>query len=283
MLTPVTSYGPNTPVSNIVIPREGPRALEVTLNFANTASILIEGLLATTTGQISYIQGLYIDNGDNPEPLTVIAKTTNQRIIAPAYSQGYWPILFAAVPDCSISTTQADITVYIHFYNVPIQSQYWLVNDAAPIPVVGAATAANQALEIAALGLLDTDLDAISAQLPATLGAKTKANSLSIAPATDATFAITQISGGYTDRSIVNLAGTSETLMAANASRQTLVIQNVAANNIGVNLTGGTAAIGVAGTITLVPGASMVLDTRPPVGAITIIGTAGDDVTAYEG
>ena len=94
---------------------------------------------------------------------------------------------------------------------------------------------------------------------------------------------VARVGKAYTNRSIANLSGSSQTLMAANAAREILIIQNVAANNIGVNLAGGTAAIGTAGTITLPAGASLTLDNSPPVGAITIIGTANDDVTAFEG
>jgi len=248
MPEPVTSYGPNTPVSNVVIPREGPRALEVTLNFTNTDEIAIEGLLAVTTGQISYIQGLYVDNGNNPEALQIFVRTTQQRLIIPAYGQGYWPILFAAVPDCVVSTDQANVYVYLHFYNVPIAPSFWLVNDAAPV-TSGGATAANQALEL-------VELDAIKDLLTP---------------------------GAWTNRSIANLSGASETLMAANSARRHLIIQNIAANNMGVNLAGGTAAIGTAGTITITPGGGLELFNTPPTGAITIIGTANDDVTAFEG
>ena len=79
------------------------------------------------------------------------------------------------------------------------------------------------------------------------------------------------------------LSGSSETLFAANADRRFLLIQNVAANPIGVNLTGGTAAIGDAGTITLIAGGGLVLDTNCPVNAITVIGTPADEITAVEG
>lgn len=64
----------------------------------------------------------------------------------------------------------------------------------------------------------------------------------------------------------------SSTLIAANANRRGLEIQNVGANNIGINEFGGTAAIGSAGTYTLVPNASMRVRTT---GAITGIAATG--------
>jgi len=242
MTDAIRTYGPNVPVSNVVIPKEGPRALACTLNFTNTATIDIEGLLPTTTGRISYIQGVYVDNADNSDQLILVAKTTQQRLVIPAYAQGYWPILFAQVPDMVCTTTQAAIRVYMHFYNVPIQSQYWLANDAAPSGVSGLTNAELRATPLAA-----------------------------------------PIGGAWTNGSIANLSGASQTLFAANTDRRHLVIQNIAANSMGVNLAGGTAAIGTAGTITLTAGAMLELFNYPPTSAITIIGTANDDVTAFEG
>lgn len=91
------------------------------------------------------------------------------------------------------------------------------------------------------------------------------------------------VGGTYADRSIANLAGTSETLMASNASRKVLIIYNIGATALAVNLTGGTASLTVGGSTVLQAGGSLVLDTYPPTSAITIIGTANADVTAYEG
>lgn len=78
-----------------------------------------------------------------------------------------------------------------------------------------------------------------------------------------------------TDRS--GTATTSSApLAAANAARRGLNIQNIGANNIGVNEFGGTAAIGTAGTYTLVPQATMNVRTA---GAVNVIAATG--ATAY--
>jgi len=87
----------------------------------------------------------------------------------------------------------------------------------------------------------------------------------------------------YTDRSIANLSGSSQTLMAANFRRRILIIHNPSANAMAVNLVGGTAALNTAGSIELAAGERLVIDRHCPQSAITIIGTANDDVTAYEG
>jgi hypothetical protein len=86
-----------------------------------------------------------------------------------------------------------------------------------------------------------------------------------------------------TDRSIANLSGSSETLMVANPRRRILIIHNIGATAIAVNLTGGTASLTVGGSINLAAGASLILNRHCPSSAITIIGTLNADVTAYEG
>lgn len=90
-------------------------------------------------------------------------------------------------------------------------------------------------------------------------------------------------SGLLVSRSIASLTGASQSLMVANAKRKYLLIMNGSANNIGVNLLGGTAVIGGADTITLVPGGSYERDAGfAPQNAITIIGTSTNTIAAFE-
>lgn len=85
-----------------------------------------------------------------------------------------------------------------------------------------------------------------------------------------------------TDRTITSATGSSQTVMAANASRHSLIIQNTSAtNNCGINPTGGTAVIGGAGTLTLFPGGSY-QPRIPTLSAVTAICTPGQPLYAEE-
>ncbi|SRR6266567_2597131 len=84
-----------------------------------------------------------------------------------------------------------------------------------------------------------------------------------------------------TDRTITSLSGSSQQLMAANAARHSLTVQNTGNANIGVNPTGGTAVIGGAGTLTLAPLGSYT-PAIPTLSAVTVIGTAGQPAYANE-
>lgn len=93
------------------------------------------------------------------------------------------------------------------------------------------------------------------------------------------------VGGGvtYTDLTITSATGSSETLAAANAGRKSLLIK-AGASQVGVNLLGGTAAIGGAETLTLQPYEALFLSGADcPVGAITVISTAAAYVSAFEG
>jgi len=84
-----------------------------------------------------------------------------------------------------------------------------------------------------------------------------------------------------TDRTIASASGSSQQIMAANTSRHSLTIENTGNANCGVNPTGGTAAIGAAGTLTLAPLGSYT-PAIPTLSAVTIICTAGQSIYGNE-
>lgn len=84
-----------------------------------------------------------------------------------------------------------------------------------------------------------------------------------------------------TDRTVTSATGASQTMMAANASRHSLSIVNTGNANCGVNPTGGTAAIGGAGTLTLAPLGSYT-PRIPTVSAVTVICTAAQPIYGDE-
>lgn len=80
-----------------------------------------------------------------------------------------------------------------------------------------------------------------------------------------------------TDHTIASASGASQQLMAANASRHSMTIVNTGNANCGVNPTGGTAAIGGAGTITLAP-LGAYTPRVPTLSAVTVICTAAQPI-----
>lgn len=115
------------------------------------------------------------------------------------------------------------------------------------------------------------------------LGAAPSAsNPVWVQPGTGAIFATSAPLGiTPTDRTIASASGASQQIMAANASRHSLTIENTGNANCGVNPTGGTAAIGTAGTITLAP-LGAYSPRVPTLSAVTVICTAAQPIYGDE-
>lgn len=116
----------------------------------------------------------------------------------------------------------------------------------------------------------DLRVDATGALITAGATGETAANP---------SFTQTGVLTAATDRS-GTATTTSAQIVAANTARRGLEIQNIGANNIGINEFSGTAAIGTAGTYTLTPNSSMRVRTNRAITAIAA--TASTAFTATE-
>lgn len=239
-------------------------------DFSADADITLDFTLVQQ-GQIFGIpRSIFMDNGSNPNPVAVWVSQTDQYFTIPAYSEGVFNLNAAYGSKIRLITDGGatdQVTVVIYNYEVP--PSVWYSYGTSQLTAVSVANGAD----VAEGSTTDAAWNGVAAAATVISILKALWNKLTLPP----------IGGAWTNRSIANLIGASEQLMAPNANRRHLFIQNVAANSMGVNLAGGAAAIGTAGTITLIAGASLEIWNYPPVGAITIIGTANDDVTAYEG
>lgn len=122
------SLGNRFGINNVIIPKGGPAIIPATLDFTNTARIVIDGEQVVSTGKIEFLQGVYIDNADNVDALTFTIQTTGQRLICPPRSQGYFAILTTNPPKIVAETPQGGTKIIsVDFYNVPIQSMVWRV------------------------------------------------------------------------------------------------------------------------------------------------------------
>lgn len=122
------SLGARFGINNVIIPKGGPATIPAKLDFTNVAEIDIDGEQVTSQGKIEYIQGVFVDNADNTDPLVFTMATTGQRIVCPPNSQGYYAIMAPNPPRMTATTTQGANQIFnVFFYNVPIQSAVWSV------------------------------------------------------------------------------------------------------------------------------------------------------------
>lgn len=193
-------------------------------------------------------RSIFVDNGSGPNPLTVSVTITQQNFTIPPYAQGYFAL--NAQPESAI-TISGDggntSTITITVFNYEKQPSVWYapgqnnpsaanavqggIAEGASIPAassknpvyIGAkdyATGLLHGLSVSALGVLNVAIATI-AQLPATLGAKTGALSLSVVPNTDTPFKTT--SQGY---SFTHIAASATNTIKSGAGVLHAVIVN---------------------------------------------------------
>lgn len=113
-------------IANVVVPAGGPKCVPVMVDFTGVASVLLDGQAIVSQGKIEYLQGVFIDNSSNINNLSLTMSTTNQVIICPKKSQGYFTIMVPDPPQI-VAATPIGVTIPMFFYNVPIQPGVWSV------------------------------------------------------------------------------------------------------------------------------------------------------------
>lgn len=161
------------------------------------------------------------------------------------------------------------------------------VADGADITqgaIADAAVAAGAAGTISAkLRTLTSQIAALILQLPASLGIKTAAASLSVAPASDALFQTSTTAVTVTDKSgTITTGGTAQTAIASNAARKGFEIQNQSTGDLYFS----TLAAAVVSSPSIKVGAGQLYETPSGgagTGAVSVIGaTTGQAFAARE-
>lgn len=129
-------------------PLKGSRAMHQVLDFSLQNPIEINLTYETESGRLEFVQALYIDNGSNIAAITCTMRSTNQRIIIPAGSQAYVPVLASADnPDIVFTTTFTDGSaplVPVDYLNFPVPAMTWSVTGGYIGGSTGADYSANR-------------------------------------------------------------------------------------------------------------------------------------------
>lgn len=127
-----TIVGSTTLVPNAQIPVEGPKALNALLDFTGGASQAFVDLTNQVQDgpnkQISYVQGLYVDNSLGTVDIICTMGGTQQTLRFPAGTQAYVPVLANFFPTFLFSgkgNASPGIIVPVYFLNVPIPAIVW--------------------------------------------------------------------------------------------------------------------------------------------------------------
>lgn len=120
-------------ITNAQIPKEGPKALPLGIPFSDTKLIFKLNFLLTMGQQyMSQVQGVYVDNAANSEPVTFNVGVINQTLEFPANSQGYIPLLVPKNAELTVASEGA-VTVRMIFLNVPVPAQIWSVGQGGAV------------------------------------------------------------------------------------------------------------------------------------------------------
>jgi len=112
------------PVFNALIPREGPKAIPVLIDFSVTPTYQIDLQQVFSLARMTILQTLWVDNSANTGVVNITVSTINQTIKVPPSSQGYYPLLSGPEPTLTVSSVGGG-KIQIHLLNIPVQSQTW--------------------------------------------------------------------------------------------------------------------------------------------------------------
>lgn len=120
----------DVPTSAWMVPAEKARAVSFLLTMPSAYNIDLSK--AYERGLFTTFQTLYVDNGKNPQPLSIYFPQTQQTITAAPYSQGYYAVQSAIASYFTVTTT-GSAHVGVIAINVPVPGHVWST-DANGVP-----------------------------------------------------------------------------------------------------------------------------------------------------
>lgn len=121
----------DTEVIKAQIPREGPRAAPFQIPFDGTLSYDLNMLLTTGQRFLSVIVMVWCDNSANTQNVVLVASVLNQRLVFPAGSQAYLPLLVAQNATLHLESGGAAIVQFTPL-NVPTPAIVWPRGSVPP-------------------------------------------------------------------------------------------------------------------------------------------------------
>lgn len=187
MVNAQAGYMPQ-PVPTGTDPCEGRKAIHVLVDFSLGSQFNLDLSQIQSQGAFASAQTLYIDNADNAGELTVTMGLTLQRVVVPANSQMYIPILQANPPVLQIVADGGTPVINFHILNFFVPPYVWYPGGIAVEDLTLESVISN--------GAVNTNTQA-------------------------------QVVTNPTDHSgTITTGGTKQQLMAANATRKRWILSN---------------------------------------------------------
>lgn len=123
--------------TNSNLPKERARIVPLTCNFASlpNQTQAVSLMYLQQQQQVTAIQSVFIDNSANSFTLSLLINGSEQTIIAQPNTQGYYPVLVAAVFGFTISSVGSSATSKLWLLNFPAPAGVWGPNFSIPNPL----------------------------------------------------------------------------------------------------------------------------------------------------
>ncbi len=106
------------------VPCQGPRTCPLTLDFGIDTDLEFTAQNFVQRGFLEMIQGVYVDNSNNSQPMTVTCPDTRQSITWAPGRQGYKVVLCPNPPTLQFHST-GGVRVNIQILNFPVTNSDW--------------------------------------------------------------------------------------------------------------------------------------------------------------
>lgn len=112
-------------IDNQFIPKEGPKAIPLFLDFTLADSFILDFVMRQQQGFMSMVQTLFIDASGTDKPVVVTIGGTNQIITAKGRTQGYYSALIPNPVKLTVTCIGGPIGLQIFLINVPVPGVVW--------------------------------------------------------------------------------------------------------------------------------------------------------------
>jgi hypothetical protein len=106
---------------------ENPLTIPLLFDFTAAQSYSIDLEQLRQRGVLSSVQTVFLDNKGGDAPLILTASTTQQTVICPAQSQGYFAVLMAPPLRFTLSCTAGSSQTPVFLMNIEISGAVWKV------------------------------------------------------------------------------------------------------------------------------------------------------------
>ena len=122
-----------TTIYNSLMPKEGPKSVNLALDFSAQTEITVDFTLATMQTVISVVQSVWVDNSQSTVPIEFTVQGTGQVIRVPAGSMAVLPVVAASKPKIVVDSASG-LIIPVLFLNVPLPSAVWSLNASSGGP-----------------------------------------------------------------------------------------------------------------------------------------------------